>query len=210
MTESTLPGAERWVVRAALPEDASGLADLFVRADVPCFCRYWHFDGDKNAWLARTYVELGTNRGEMEASVGRGSEDGRGVVAFDDEGLLLGWLKVAPAEVVSKAYGQKLYKNLPVFAGERAGVHLLACAVVDPSVRRKGIYRSLVRGAIAIAPSWGATSLEAFPRRPRDAVHDAELWVGHARTLLEEGFVEVHAFEPYPVLRRVLAAAPIS
>ena len=29
------------------------LAALFERAESPCFCRYWHFEGDKNAWLDR-------------------------------------------------------------------------------------------------------------------------------------------------------------
>jgi len=193
-------------VREARREDAPELAALFARADVPCFCRYWHFEGDKNEWLARTYVEVGTNRAEMESALEAGRTEARGLIALDPAGPIVGWLKVSPAEVVPKAYAQKLYRNLPVLSGDRSGVHLLACAVVDPAARRQGVYRELIRGAVQIAPRWGATSLEAFPRRPREGVHDAELWVGHAGTLLEEGFVEVHPFEPYPVLRRMLTA----
>lgn len=203
---SDAPQASALVVRAVQPEDAARLADLFVRADVPCFCRYWHFEGDKNAWLERTYVEVGTNRAELEGAVTKGSDEARGVVALDATGRIVGWLKVAPVASVTKAYAQKLYRNLPVLSGDRTGTYLLACAVVDPAERRHGVYRSLIRGAIEVAPTWGATTLEALPRRPREPVHDAELWVGHAPTLLEEGFVEVHAFEPYPVLRKVLAA----
>ncbi len=195
------------VVRAATAGDGAALGALFARAEIPCNCRYWHFEGDKNAWLERTYVDVGANRAEMEAAMQRGAGDARGVVAIDGgdgDDRIVGWLKVAPAESVAKAYDQKLYRNLPVFAGERRGVHLLACAVVDPAQRHRGVYRALVRGAIVLAPRWGATALEALPRRSVEPLHDAELWVGHARTLLDAGFVEAHAFAPYPVLRLTL------
>ena len=56
-----------------------------------------------------------------------------------------------------------------------------------------------------IAPAWGARALEAFPRRPKEPVNDEELWTGPVSAFAKSGFVEVHAFEPYPVLRRDLA-----
>jgi hypothetical protein len=63
---------------------------------------------------------------------------------------------------------------------------------------------ALVAGAVRIAPSWGARALEALPRRPREPVSDEELWTGPMGAYAANGFVEVHAFEPYPVLRRDL------
>jgi hypothetical protein len=57
---------------------------------------------------------------------------------------------------------------------------------------------------VAIAPSWGARALEAFPRRPSEPVRDDELWTGPMAAFEDSGFVEVHAFAPYPVLRRAL------
>lgn len=192
------------IVRASSPDDGPALAALFDAASSPCHCRYWHFEGDKNAWLSRCYVEGDANRRELLEATSRCDETARGVVAADDGGGLVGWLKVCPAPLAAKAYDQKLYRGLPCFRGDRRGVHLLACALVHPAHRRRGVLRALVRGAIELAPGWGATSLEALPRRPREAVHDEELWVGHARVLAEEGFEEVHAFEPYPVMRLAL------
>ncbi len=197
-------------VREAVASDAEDLASLFEAASSPCHCRFWHFEGDKNAWLSRCYVETGTNRAEAIADRVSGHVRARGLVAVGAPGepAIVGWLKVAPAVVVTKAYEQKLYRSLPCFTGDRDGVHLVACSLVHPEHRRRGVFRDLVRGAVALAPRWGATSLEALPRRPREPVHDEELWVGHAEVFLEEGFEEVHAFDPYPVLRRALT--PIS
>jgi len=196
------------------PGDAPSLVALFEAASSPCHCRYWHFAGDKNEWLARCYVELGENRRELEADVARGADEARGLVALETSSggasggasRLVGWLKAAPAAAVTKAYEQRLYRGLPCFGGDRAGVFLLGCALVHPEVRRQGVLRTLIRAAKDLAPSWGATALEALPRRPRDRVSDEELWVGPAELFLEEGFAEVHAFEPYPVVRYAVPA----
>jgi hypothetical protein len=38
-------------VEDARPEHARAIAELFEREGCACFCRWWHFEGDKNAWL---------------------------------------------------------------------------------------------------------------------------------------------------------------
>jgi GNAT superfamily N-acetyltransferase len=123
------------------------------------------------------------------------------VVAIQGDAAI-GWLKVAPAGVMKKAYDRRLYRGLPCFAGDRAGVFLVGCALVHPAHRRQGVATALVAGAVELAPGWGATALEALPRRPREAVSDEELWTGPIEAFAANGFVEVNAFEPYPVLRR--------
>ncbi len=201
-------------VVAAGVEHGAGLAALFEAAGSSCYCRYWHFAGDKNAWLERCALAPGENRAELEAALaasdpgadrvrGRSSPEARGLVALDRDEVV-GWLKVAPAPVVAKLYDQRLYRGLPCFAGDRTGVFTIGCVLVHPAHRRRGVARALVAGAVRIAPSWGARALEAFPRRPREAVADEELWTGPASVYAAAGFVEVHAFEPYPVLRREL------
>ena len=40
--------------------------------------------------------------------------------------------------------------------------------------------------------------------KARQFVIDGELWTGPASAFLQNGFVEAHAFDPYPVLRRDL------
>jgi GNAT superfamily N-acetyltransferase len=198
-------------VRVPTHADAAGLVALFDACGCPCFCRFWHFEGDKNEWLARCYVEVGSNRRELEVELERTSPAAHGLVALATPPAggaphVVGWLKVAPAAAVEKAYQQRLYKGLPCFDGDRSGVFLLGCSLVHPDHRRRGVLRALVRAAVALAPTWGATALEALPRRAREPVSPEELWVGPAQLFLDEGFVEVHPFEPYPVVRRDVPA----
>lgn len=193
-------------VVAAGPAHLAGLCALFEAAGSPCYCRYFHFEGPVNEWLERCAVRKDENRAELEAALLAGSDEARGVVALGPGGPadVIGWLKVAPAAAVQKAYDKRLYKGLPCFSGDRAGVFLIGCALVHPAHRRKGVASALVAGAVRIAPLWGARALEALPRRPREPVSDEELWTGPMGAFAASGFVEVHEFEPYPVLRRPL------
>jgi len=190
-------------VEAAGPAHREGLVALFEAAGSPCYCRFWHFAGDSNAWLDRCYNRTGDNRADLEAALAAGGDEARGVVAVD-AGALVGWLKVAPATVMKKAYDRRLYRDLPCFEGDRAGVFVIGCALVHPAHRRRGVVTALVAGAVRLAPAWGARALEAFPRVPREAVSDDELWTGPMGAYAQSGFVVVNDFEPYPVLRREL------
>lgn len=190
-------------IEAARAAHTRGIDALFKAAGSLCYCRFWHFTETNNAWLARCAAAPMDNQAELEAALAAGSDEARGVVALSGD-QLIGWLKVAPAAVMQKAYDRRLYRGLPCFAGERAGVFLIGCALVHPDHRHRGVATALVDGAVRIAPSWGARALEALPRRPREPVSDEELWTGPMGAFVKNGFVEVHAFEPYPVLRREL------
>jgi GNAT superfamily N-acetyltransferase len=192
-------------VALASAEHAEGLAALFAEAGSPCYCRFWHFEGDNNAWLDRCANAPSANRGELERALVSGSDEAKGVVALAPEGGILGWMKVAPATVMAKVYARRLYKGLPCFEGDRTGVFVVGCALVHPQHRKRGVATALVGGAVRLAPLWGARSLEAFPRRPREPVSDDELWTGPFGAFRNNGFVEVDSFEPYPVLRRTFA-----
>jgi GNAT superfamily N-acetyltransferase len=197
------------IVDVAGPEHAAGLAALFEAAGVSCYCRFWHFEGNNNAWLLQCATGAAENRAALEAGLSAGRDETRGVVARSGAEIV-GWLKVAPAAVMKKAYDRRLYRGLPCFAGEREGVFLVACALVHPGHRRRGVATALIAGAVRLAPAWGARALEALPRRPREAVSDEELWTGPMGAYAANGFVEVNSFDPYPVLRRELEAEPPS
>ncbi len=192
---------------------------LFEAAGSLCYCRFWHFAGTQQRLAGALRDGAGGQpRGADPGGSQGGADEARGVVALAGE-TLVGWLKVAPAQVMTKAYDRRLYRGLPCFGGDRAGVFLVGCALVHPAHRRRGVATALVAGAVRIAPGWGARVLEALPRRPREAVSDEELWTGPLGAFAAAGFVEVSAIEApaggegtttvlpqaYPVLRRDLA-----
>lgn len=188
-------------IEPAGPLFREGLVRLFEAASSPCYCRFWHFEGTNNDWLARCADPSAENRRDFERALEDGSPEARGVVAVDSMEGVIGWLKVAPVESMKKLYDRRLYRRLPCFEGDRSGVFVLGCALIHPAFRHQGITTALVAGAIAIAKSWGARALEAFPRRPKEPVSDEELWTGPVNAFVKNGFVEVNDFEPYPVLR---------
>lgn len=193
------------VVRAVRPEDAEALSALFDSSDCPCACRYLHFEGDKNAWLMRCASPDRENHQELHAALANGSPEALGVVA-EIAGAIVAWLKVAPAHAVAKAFEQRTYRALPVFAGDRAGLFLLGCALIHPAERKRGLVAPLLDAAVELARQRGARALIALPRVPREPVSDAELWTLPFGPLTRAGFVAVDGELPYPVMRLELGA----
>lgn len=194
----------KFTVVAAAPEHADALARLFEAEASPCYCRYWHFQGERNAWLERCAFSPERNEAEMRDALATGHPESRGLVATTSDGEVIGWMKLAPAGSMRKLYDQRLYRGLPCFEGDRSGVFTIGCFLVHPSHRRHGVARALLAKAIELAPSWGARALEAFPRRVPEGAHDADLYLGPHSIYLETGFHCVHEIGAYPVLRREL------
>lgn len=186
--------------RPATAADIDGLASLFEATHNPCHCRYFHFEGDKNDWLARCALEQGNNRAEMSDAIANRRDDGHGVVAEAD-GAIVGWAKIAPVPAIPKAYAQRYYARLACLQGNRDGVWLLACFLVHPAWRRRGVSRALIRAAIAEATRLGARALEALPRDVAPPARDEELFTGSIPTLESEGFARAGGDPAYPVLR---------
>lgn len=73
------------------PADASELLALFERVGCACHCRYWHFTGDKNAWLDRLAHHPQKNAEELVADLN--APELLGVVArATAEGPIRGWI----------------------------------------------------------------------------------------------------------------------
>ena len=187
-------------------EHAEGLLALFESAGTGCYCNYWHFEGDKNAWLERCYVRPEQNRAALVERLG-GAELA-GVVALEAATRrVCGWLKVTRAQALPRLYEQRVYRNLlslQASSGARGDVYTVACAFVAEAERGRGVARALLKSAIAVARDAGASALEAFPRAaPSEAerLRADEIWMGPEPLFLELGFVPVSDFRPYPVLR---------
>ncbi len=184
----------------AAQEHAEGLLAMFERAGSGCYCNYWHFQGDKNAWLERCYLQPEQNR---EALVARlAGPELCGVVALK-QARVCGWLKLERAERLPRLYEQRVYRKLPCFEGPREGVYSVGCLYVDPDERGRGASAALLRAAIDAVRSAGGTTLEAFPRGAPEGerLRPDEVWMGPEALFTSAGFERVSDFRPYPVLR---------
>ena len=63
-------------VRPLDGSNVDALIALFEASYSTCFCRYWHFTGNKNEWLERGAFRPEENIAELRAAVG--TEQGRG------------------------------------------------------------------------------------------------------------------------------------
>ena len=180
----------------------AGLHALFEAASSTCFCRYWHFEGNKNEWLDRCAHRPEENRAELDAAVAERREDGEGLVAIADDGTLVGWMKLTRRSAVPKLRRLPVYRSLDL--GDEDAVLAIGCFLTHPAHRRTGIARALVEGAERLAGERGASAIEGYPRRSSSPLYDEEAWQGPERVFVATGFEHAAGEPPYPVYRKVL------
>ncbi len=185
---------------ALAPVHLDALADLFRACECPCFCRYWHFEGDKNAWLERCAISPHLNEAEMRADTVREPDAMRGLVALDGE-RAIGWMKLAPRATLPKLRTRNVYRALDL--GSDEGVLSIGCMLVRPDARKTGVARALVTSAKAFAKERGARAIEAYPHA-QDGLGAHEAWMGPHALYTSLGFEHVTGELPYPVMRVVL------
>lgn len=188
--------------RQATSADGPELVQLFERCGSGCYCRYWHFAGDKNAWLDRLAHAPELSARELEQDLATASNTPHGVIASSGE-QVIGWMKLTFAQRVDKLYAQRPYRGLPLLDGHARRVLTVGCFLVDPDFRRKGVARSLLAEGLELARRVGATAIEAFPRQA-EMLGEPELWMGPFEIYAALGFEAVYSVGQYPVLRKAL------
>jgi len=189
-------------VASVLPTHLDALTDLFRACECPCFCRYWHFEGDKNAWLARCAEAPQLNEAELRADVVQSAVSGAspGLVALEGTSVS-GWMKLAPRVALPKLRNRAVYRSLDL--GTDDGVLSIGCMLVRPEKRGSGVARALVTAATRLARERGARAIEAYPHgAPSLGPH--EVWMGPRELFVSLGFQKVGGEEAYPVLRFTL------
>lgn len=176
-------------------------AALFAACGCACFCRWWHFEGNRNEWLARCAHEPERNREEQLARVRLGAPEAGGLLALHD-GAVVGWMKLAPASSLPKLVRQGPYRLLE--RAERDATFSIGCLLVHPAHRRKGVARGLVEASVDHARACGGRAIEAYPRRADYDLYDEEAWMGTPRLFAACGFREVGGEGPYPLMRKEL------
>jgi GNAT superfamily N-acetyltransferase len=183
------------------PAHLGAFEGLFRASGSPCFCRYWHFTGDKNAWLERCALDEGESLREQGDAVRRGLDEARGLLALEGD-LAVGWMKLTPRASVGKLRGLSVYRALDL--GPDAGVFAIGCFLVHPEHRGSGVARALLVAADAHVRAWGGDAIEAYPRRTSEPMHPEQAMQGPLGVFLANGYVEVGGEGPYPVLRKRL------
>jgi GNAT superfamily N-acetyltransferase len=193
-------------VRIAPLTDATfdAWAALVEACGSTCFCRYWHFAGGKNDWLARCFEDPAANRAEQAAAVRATDVTARGLVALGGAAgdAAAGWIKLAPRDALPKLTRQGAYRGLRLEGP--SDVWSVGCFLVHPAHRRQGVARALLEAAADAVRTWGGRHLEAYPHRAAYALRDEEAWMGPEALFVSCGFAPVHDVAPYPVLRKTL------
>jgi GNAT superfamily N-acetyltransferase len=189
------------------PELAGAWAALFDASGSACFCRWWHFEGAKNDWLARCFGDPGRNREEQTALVATGAPEARGLLGLESVGeghgeIAVGWMKLAPRALLPKLRRQGAYR--PLDMGDDEGVWSIGCLLVRPDRRRHGVARALVEAAPEHVRLWGGRAVEAYPHRVSHTLHDEEAWMGPENVFVSLGWHPVHDVAPYPVYRKAV------
>ncbi len=174
---------------------------LFDACGCACFCRYWHFEGTKSEWLARSFEAVTVNCDEQLAMVRDGAPEASGLLAMRAESAV-GWLKLAPRACLYKLTRQGAYRSLNL--GHEEGIWSVGCILVRPAERRRGVASALIAGAEDWTRRWGGRAVEAYPHRVPYALHDEEAWMGPEVVFVARGWKAVHDVTPYPVYRKAV------
>jgi len=181
---------------------ADSWATLFEACHCPCHCRYWHFVGTTNAWLERCAFSAETNRDEQLAALDAGDEGARGLVAVEDSGEVVGWMKLVPRATVPKLRKGRVYGALDL--GPDQGIYSIGCFLVHPEHRGRGVARALLDGAEDAVRAWGGRAIEAYPRRSAEPLRDEEIFMGPESLYTRAGYTQLAGEGAYPVLRKEL------
>ncbi len=168
-----------------------------------CFCRYWFFGGDKNAWFEQCSARAEDNAALLRAEC---TELSPGLIALQN-GVAVAWMRLAPLGAMSKLTNHGTYKRLALAGDDTLAV---ACIYVRENARNTGILHALVKAIPSFAKAASARAVLAFPAVPPSAegtrLHDAALMMGAHSTYLSHGFERISGDDAYPVLRLDLHA----
>jgi GNAT superfamily N-acetyltransferase len=163
-----------------------------------CWCQFFRLGGQAAAAATPASSRTALRRQVVDDPLPPG------VVAYSD-GTPVGWCAVAPRASYERLAHSVITKG---FADED-GLWAVTCFVVRVGYRRQGVGAALLDGAIALAATQGARTVEAYPVDVAvKKASSAELYHGSLSLFARAGFVELGRPRPHrPVVRRTLEPA---
>ena len=130
-----------------------------------------------------------------------------GVVTYRD-GLPVGWLSIAPRDVIPKLLRSRVIR--PV---DDVAVWSIICIVVRGGHRKQGVTAAMIDGGVAYAESQGAVAVEVYPADPDGRMDITMAFVGTRSMFEPAGFAVIGTTDatasgmPRLIMRRWLRPA---
>ena len=161
---------ERWADVAAIVGSPAGWG---------CWCQYYRLS-------AGDFDRLGRDGGPDALRRQLGDDPPPGLLAYLDDAPV-GWCGIG---VRSKM--ERLVRSRTIPLVDERPVWSVVCFLIKAGMRRRGIARALLEGAVAFARQAGALGLEGYPVDPEGArLQTAALYVGTTSMFEAAGFRRV-------------------
>ena len=147
-----------------------------------CWCMYWR---------DRALPHGEPKKRAMAQLVRAGREPG--LLAYDDDGLVVGWVAVAPREAFTAILASPQYRP----HDDDEHVWSITCFVIDKEARGQGVAAALLDAAVAYAFAHGAHWVEAYPH-----VRDGTDYMGGSELYRRAGFTKVREANTRAIVRR--------
>ena len=160
-----------------------------------CYCHYFHAAPALD-WES---LDAGANRTAMSARIEVGEMEG--FLAYDDAGSVIGWLNAQPRHKLPHCFARLGRAETPIGVPAHEAA-VVACFVVDPGSRRRGVARALLTHALAALSDRGIRVLDAFPSATTPSAAAAHR--GPLRLYESLGFVRLGEGDDRIAMRKTL------
>lgn len=145
-----------------------------------CWCMHWRLPPREDASRREDYLR------ELTAK-----DPAPGLLAYEDDGTVVGWLGLAP-----KSASRMLQRSRVLPPGDPdtwPTTWAVMCFTVRPGYRRRGVARALLEGAVRYARAHGALAVEGYPVEPEPGrrVPVSAAFVGTVALFEQAGFERV-------------------
>ncbi len=154
-----------------------------------CYCQFYHIEGSRKKWAKRTKEQ---NRNSSKALITSGKM--KGFFAYLDE-KPVGWCNANSKE----NYSYVLFKDEADGEKKIAGI---VCFLIDPSYRKKGVARLLLKEVCEYYKSKKYDYVESYP--VKNDKSDAHNYHGPYSLFLSEGFSVFKELKGIYVMRKKL------
>ncbi len=142
-----------------------------------CWCMHWRLPPKEDASRREDYLRDLTTK-----------DPAPGLLAYEDDGTVVGWLGLAP-----KSASRMLQRSRVLPPGDPETwptTWAIMCFTVRPGYRRRGVARALLEGAVEYARAHGARVLEGYPVEPEPGrrVPVSAAFVGTVALFEQAGF----------------------